>query len=682
MFDGADVTAATLKITDLATDAARGHTLDLSNVTATVNLADATDPGGVLSIDFAPGQAVTVSELIDQTLTIDIEDGDVDVDTEGAVTLTLNKDITTAIVVDTTADDIITEVNVTVGIAQSSLDVRAGTNNVTVSGSYAVSVDSTATAGEFNASGVSGVVTVTTAASLADVTTGSGADSITLATAANVANAGSGNDTVNVASDLDLTSAASVNGGSGTDTLSFNNGSDGSDFSAATVTGFEYIAIDTGETISLAGSHLDGNSIVFTDDGSLNVNKIGATLDLSNLVFADANATVTIDFATNKLTTLGATSATGITGTEVADTITTDDGADTIVSGDGDDTIVSDAGADTVLAGDGDDTIDGGAGADSLSGDAGGDTIKGGTGADTLNGGDDNDVLLAGTGADTTPEARATTVSAGGGFAIGDTLTATLFGKAITGTSTAASATSLTNALKTAIEADAVISKLVSVALSTSAAANDTITITSLVDGNFTNFSYAATGATSTAAAAVDGTASTDRDTVNGGDGEDFVHTAGGVDTVNLGAADDSADTVVILTLSEGADAISNFASGEDLITFAGDLLNNGTDTDTLVSIAADGATVDNRVFFEITDATVAGGADTAAEVATFLVDLTLTSITTGDDVVFAVNDGSDTYLWQFTEDGTAGLLGAEFTLVAKLVGVTNIADGDLAQID
>jgi hypothetical protein len=349
----------------------------------------------------------------------------------------------------------------------------------------------------------------------------------------------------------------------------------------------------------------------------------------------------------------------------------------------------------TITAGSGDNTITGGSGADVISSGKGTDTIRGGTGADQITAGAGIDTVYAGTEKDTTPEKTSATVvgSAGGGaLDTGDKSSVVLFGKTFSVTKAdTVNGVSVTNVAKQAtalvfkVNADADMAKLLTTTDDGSAA----ISFEAKVDGNFTNFVISAVTATTTAITttntAVQGTASTDIDVVDLGDGADFVHAAGGADVIDLGAADGDADTAYVLTLAEGGNVISNFEAGSvgtDVIKFAGDLLNNGaSETSTLVSIAKTGATIDNRVFFEITTASAAGAADTAAEIVTHLTGVTLTSIASGDDIVFAVNDTADTYLWSFTEDGTAGIQADDLTLVGVLKGVTDLVDGDITQI-
>jgi len=437
--------------------------------------------------------------------------------------------------------------------------------------------------------------------------------------------------------------------------------------------------VDNVETVNLnvAGDFTSSDKYTLSDiDGAvlqtLNIASTNTGLASDGTATASDDLTITTIEST-LLTTLNAGSFTGaldVSGLAAAYAAT---GA----------TITGGSGADIIYAGTGADTINAGGGAD---------TIRGGTGADVINSGAGDDTVLAATGQDSTPELRAATI--GGTFTTADVYTTTIFGKTFTVTygdvinsvTIDGTLSKINTGMKFLIDSDADMANLVTTALSTSSATSDVLTITSIVDGDFVDFTgtMSSTG-TISLATAVDGTNSTDVDVVDLGAGADFVHTSGGIDTIDLGAADGAADTVYILNLTEGADVISNFEAGSigsDVIKFAGDLLNNGSsEASTLVSIANTGATADNRVFFEITTATAAGAADTAAEIVTHLTGVTLTSIASGDDVVFAVNDGTDTYLWQFTEDGSAGIQADDLTLVGELAGVTDIVNGDLGQI-
>ena len=90
-----------------------------------------------------------------------------------------------------------------------------------------------------------------------------------------------------------------------------------------------------------------------------------------------------------------------INGGQEADSIVGGDGDDIINGGAGNDTINGDAGNDSINGGEGDDSIDGGAGDDIILGGTGNDTINGGAGKDDITGGAGNDSIDAGVGNDT-----------------------------------------------------------------------------------------------------------------------------------------------------------------------------------------------------------------------------------------------------------------------------------------
>ena len=84
-----------------------------------------------------------------------------------------------------------------------------------------------------------------------------------------------------------------------------------------------------------------------------------------------------------------------------ADTLFGLSGDDTLSGGAGNDLLIGGLGVDTINGGGDDDRILGSQGNDILSGDAGADNIGGGTGDDTINGGADNDLLRGNDGVDT-----------------------------------------------------------------------------------------------------------------------------------------------------------------------------------------------------------------------------------------------------------------------------------------
>ena len=108
-------------------------------------------------------------------------------------------------------------------------------------------------------------------------------------------------------------------------------------------------------------------------------------------------------------TITGTTGNDAIEGFAGNDTISGGAGSDILKGGAGDDNLDGGADNDQLYGGDGNDTLVGGTGDDLLSGDAGNDnlqggtgndTLRGGTGNDTLSGGDGNDVLVGGAGTD------------------------------------------------------------------------------------------------------------------------------------------------------------------------------------------------------------------------------------------------------------------------------------------
>ena len=443
------------------------------------------------------------------------------------------------------------------------------------------------------------------------------------------------------------TTAASADAGFTIDGVEILNVSVSGDFTSADV-------------ISLAD--VDGSALSTINITSTNTGAALATPVVSDsLTITDVESTIVSTLDASAFT--GALTITGLSDNYMSSgaTIKGGSGVNTITAGSGADIITTGKGADIILAGRGYDTIDSGAGADKV---------------------------WAATGMDTTPEADSTVFS--GTWASTDTVTATIAGIIITATG-ATTLAAAAAALETAIDANADLANLVTTTISTTTNANDTLAVEYIVDGNFTDIAFAAStngsGAVSSIAN-IQGTASSDVDAVTLGTGADFVHTGGGIDTINLGVGDKALDTVYILSLSEGADVITGFEAltGSDVIKFAGDMFNNGTDTDTLQEVGATAAAIaTTTAFVELTVAAAAGGVDTASEAATHIgTKLTLGNIVTGDDVLIAMNDGSATYLWAFTEDATIDttIEADNLTLVGVLEGVTNLANGDLAQID
>jgi hypothetical protein len=155
--------------------------------------------------------------------------------------------------------------------------------------------------------------------------------------------------------------------------------------------------------------------------------------------------------------------------------------------------------------------------------------------------------------------------------------------------------------------------------------------------------------------------------------------------TLNSAAAADN----VKMSLGGNSDTIIGFAAGAgaDTLTITAGLLNGTKVTDLveLANVAAftggGGILTANTVFVEITASQTLGGVDTVAEVAALIGGGTaITDIAAADSIIIALDDGQDMYLWNWVDTGTnTGIVNAaELTLVAKLVGVTDIATLDL----
>jgi hypothetical protein len=174
-------------------------------------------------------------------------------------------------------------------------------------------------------------------------------------------------------------------------------------------------------------------------------------------------------------------------------------------------------------------------------------------------------------------------------------------------------------------------------------------------------------------------------DILSGGAGDDTITGGTGADTLTGGDGDDifvyEATTFALMT-GEGADEITDADTGADVIQFTdgllqaagGATLNAG---DLAVSEVTDGADLDDAydaatdlVYFQFSGASA--DATNADDVSDFLSDLIVS-----DDMValFALDDGTDTYLWLFDGSGTAGsdVQADELTLVAQLTGINDL---------
>jgi hypothetical protein len=177
--------------------------------------------------------------------------------------------------------------------------------------------------------------------------------------------------------------------------------------------------------------------------------------------------------------------------------------------------------------------------------------------------------------------------------------------------------------------------------------------------------------------------------TITGGDGADIIYGGSSADTFAYaettwaGMTDEGADDIYSFTAGTGGDVLlfdqtlfKAIDGGSDLeATFVTDAANTAWTT------LADGG---ENAFFGVTAEISTTNAEVAASVAA-LIDGVVDS---DMEVVFAVDDGVNTYLWLFDGDKNAGAADAstveadELTLIATLYGVDDVTDLVSANFD
>jgi len=181
-------------------------------------------------------------------------------------------------------------------------------------------------------------------------------------------------------------------------------------------------------------------------------------------------------------------------------------------------------------------------------------------------------------------------------------------------------------------------------------------------------------------------------DSIIGGAGADTFTGGGAADTITVGSGADIVKYTSVngtaMAVESGAatgdtdysagsagDTINGFTSATDKLHFKAAALTNaiGTETDTLLTIGAAGTVTNVARFVEIT----AAFDGTTGDAVTDLAALDTTAVATGDSFVAFMHDSTDGYLFLVEEAGTASIAASEVTLIGKLVGVTNVADGD-----
>ena len=207
-------------------------------------------------------------------------------------------------------------------------------------------------------------------------------------------------------------------------------------------------------------------------------------------------------------------------------------------------------------------------------------------------------------------------------------------------------------------------------------------------------------------------------DTINGGDGADSINGGAGVDTINAGEGADSvtigngqdvvtltevtaaADTLVWATAfaagNTNAAAVTDFAfgAGVDVIDIQVNLTNGTTAaTSNLaalapVAVASNTAATANDVIFTFNGVgdILAGGTTVGTAIANAVTALTSgtdfasSNIVAGDSLILQMNDGTNTFVFQYVADATpATTAAADLTLIGMFNGTTQALTGDFA---
>lgn len=196
--------------------------------------------------------------------------------------------------------------------------------------------DSLTTKFTVNAGDGNNIITIDNAKEASLISAGAGNDQIAVNTAAAiVVAAGAGTDTVTIKADIDAD--AVLVGGDGSDKLVFAD-TDGNDFSNNTnfsFAAFEELNISalTAGAITISGAQFNGQTFTVKGDATADTLAIVGKADTDNVINA---STITVDTATVSIK--GANKVDTLTGTASADTFVATTGADVISGGSGNDT--------------------------------------------------------------------------------------------------------------------------------------------------------------------------------------------------------------------------------------------------------------------------------------------------------------------------------------------------------
>ncbi len=203
---------------------------------------------------------------------------------------------------------------------------------------------------------------------------GTGADTITTSgTGSDSLSGGNGNDNIRT-TEANFIAGHTIDGGAGTDTLTYTNAAALSSAELANKTGFEIIQTSA-----------NGNTFVFTDafvDSSENdtIEIANGTNTITSLNTSAVNSARTVMIGGTGAVTLAAGVNNRVVAKDGVNTsITGGTGADTIIGGTGNDTITNSSGSDSMTGGSGADVF-----STSETNLIAGDTIDGGAGTDTL----------------------------------------------------------------------------------------------------------------------------------------------------------------------------------------------------------------------------------------------------------------------------------------------------------
>jgi Ca2+-binding RTX toxin-like protein len=517
---------------------------------------------------------------------------------------------------------------------------------------------------------------------------------------------GLGNDTVTGVTLGDLGTSFDIRGGAGQDTFT--------------------LALTDGSTTSKnALTVYGGDSAVDTTDGadSITINSGGNVSGATAVVYANAgNDTVSItqNIASTVFGGLG------------DDGVTTSGGVDSILGGAGNDTLNSGTGNDTVDGEAGNDSITVGAGTVSILGGAGLDTITSAgaiLAASYVDAGADNDsVTLAGN------NTGANTIIGGLG---NDTIAYTLAASAtstVWGGSAASDASDGADSITvTGVNATSTADVFLGAGNDTFLVVTDAKVTVSGAEGNDTITSLASADSIDGGVGNDVINAGAGNNTVLGGDGNDGITVAGGTDSIDAGAGNDTIDggaandTILggadndsitggagndSLTGGSGADifvkdavafsggvgagvsdTITDFTIGSDQFDFAGTtgLQNGAAATSTLTSAntlivtsatanaAANLVTTDLVYLIGASNDQLAAGTTAATAVAnavtalTSIADFAAANVATGDSFLLVLDDGTNSFLFQYVADGTAATTAAaDLELLAVINGVAD----------